>query len=78
MLSFYLPLMLTVPWLQGPPGSPSPRVLKSLLSLWLFSRSGTSDSCDPINCSAPGSPDHGISQARILEWVAISLSRGSS
>ena len=31
--------------------------------------------CDPINCSLPGSPVLGISQAIILEWVAISYSR---
>ena len=35
-------------------------------------------SCDPVDCSPPGSSIHGISQARILEWVAISFSRGSS
>ena len=34
--------------------------------------------CDPIDCSLPGSSVHGIFQARILEWVAISFSRGSS
>ena len=34
--------------------------------------------CDPMDYSPPGSSVHGISQARILEWVAISLSRGSS
>ena len=34
--------------------------------------------CDPTDCSPPGSSVHGISQARILEWVAISFSRGSS
>ena len=34
--------------------------------------------CDPMNCSLPGSSVHGIFQARILEWVAISFSRGSS
>ena len=34
--------------------------------------------CDPINCSPPGSSVHGISQARILEWVAISFSTGFS
>ena len=34
--------------------------------------------CDPMDCSPPGSSVHGISQARILEWVAISLSRGPS
>ena len=42
-----------------------------LLSLvWLF--------CDPIDYNPPGSSVHGILQARILEWVAISFSRGSS
>ena len=34
--------------------------------------------CSPMDCSPPGSPVHGISQAGILEWVAISSSRGSS
>ena len=34
--------------------------------------------CDPMDCSSPGSSAHGILQARILEWVAISFSRGSS
>ena len=35
-------------------------------------------SFNPMDCSLPGSSVHGISQARILEWVAISFSRGSS
>ena len=34
--------------------------------------------CDPRICSPPGSSVHGISQARILECVAISFSRGSA
>ena len=34
--------------------------------------------CSPMDCSLPGSSIHGIFQARILEWVAISFSRGSS
>ena len=34
--------------------------------------------CDPMDCSPPGSSVHGILQARIPEWVAISFSRGSS
>ena len=34
--------------------------------------------CDPVDCSPPGSSIHEILQARILEWVAISFSRGSS
>ena len=33
---------------------------------------------DPMDCSLPGSSVHGIFQARILEWVAIPFSRGSS
>ena len=33
---------------------------------------------DPMDCSLPGSSLHGILQARVLEWVAISFSRGSS
>ena len=33
---------------------------------------------NPMDCSPPGSSVHGILQARILEWVAISVSRGSS
>ena len=33
---------------------------------------------DPMDCSLPASSVHGISQARILEWGAISSSRGSS
>ena len=37
-----------------------------------------SDSCDLMNCSPPGFFVHGISQARILEWVSIPFSRGSS
>ena len=34
--------------------------------------------CDPMDCSPPGSSVHGTVQARILEWVAIPFSRGSS
>ena len=34
--------------------------------------------CDPVDCSPQGSSVHGIFQASILEWVAISFSRGSS
>ena len=42
------------------------------------SRSVMSNSCDPMDRSLPGSSVHGISQARILEWVAISFSGESS
>ena len=34
--------------------------------------------CDPMDCSLPGSSLHGILQARVLEWVAVSFSKGSS
>ena len=34
--------------------------------------------CNPLDCSPPGSSVHGILQTRILEWVTISFSRGSS
>ena len=46
------------------------------------SESEVAQSCltlyDPMDCSLPGSSVHGILQARVLEWVAISFSRGSS
>ena len=46
------------------------------------SESEVAQSCptlsDPMDCSLPGSSVHGIFQARILEWVAISFSTGSS
>ena len=34
--------------------------------------------CDPMDGTPPGSSIHGILQAKILEWVAISFSRGFS
>ena len=34
--------------------------------------------CDPMDCSLPGSSVHGILQAVVLEWIAISFSRGPS
>ena len=38
------------------------------------SLSVVSDSSDPMDCSLPGSSIHGILQAKVLEWVAISFS----
>ena len=46
-------------------------VYAKLLPLWLTL-------CDPMDYSSPGSSVHGILQVRILEWVAIFFSRGSS
>ena len=54
---------------------------------WLFSAFGGKGAlslqvsptlCDPVDCSPPGSSVHGTSPAKILEWVAISFSKGSS
>ena len=44
--------------------------VQSLIHIPLF--------CSPMDCSPPGSSVHGISQARIQEWVAVSFSRRSS
>ena len=44
----------------------------------VLSRSVVSDSCNPIDCSLPGSSVRGILQARMLECIAIPFSRGSS
>ena len=51
--------------------------LKSLLESCLVTKSSLIP-CDPIDCSPPSCSVHGISQVRILEWVAIPFSRGSS
>ena len=44
----------------------------------LLSLQSCSTLCHPMDCSPPGFSVHKILQARILEWVAISYSRGSS
>ena len=46
--------------------SPQWKKVKSLSPVWL---------CDPMDCSPPGFSVHGIFDARVLEWVAISFSR---
>ena len=58
---------------------------KNLLGVsgwWKWKESEVAQSCltlcDPMDSSPPGSSVHGIFQAWILEWVAISFSRGSS
>ena len=52
------------------------------INLWLFLLFSCSFMSNffvtPTDCSLPGSSVHGISQARLLEWVSISFSRGSS
>ena len=57
---------------------------KEKLTLWgpKSSESEVTQSCPtlciPMDCSPPGSSLHGIFQARVLEWIAISFSKGSS
>ena len=67
--------------LQGPKTEPQisgiPDPGKWSLCCCLFAQS-CPNLCDLMDCSPLGSFVHGISQARILEWVAISFSRGSS
>ena len=46
------------------------RCAEVLSHVWLFR--------DPIACTPPGSSVHGIFQVRLLEWISISYSRGSS
>ena len=50
----------------------------SLTCLEMHVCSVLSNSCDPMDCNPPGSSLYGIFQARILEWIAIFPSRGSS
>ena len=48
------------------------------IDFYCVSRSVVSDCLWPMDCSLPGSSVHRVSQARILEWVAIPFSRESS
>ena len=51
--------------------------LPRVMLLWSEVAQSCLTLCDPVDCSPLGSSVHGILQARILEWVAISFSRGS-
>ena len=57
-------------------------VINSLVIFCVCMHAKSLQSCltlfDPMDCSLPGSSVHEILQARMLEWVAISFSRGSS
>ena len=54
------------------------RIILSLEVKWSEVTQSCLTLCDPVDWSLPGSSIHGIFQARVLEWVAISFSRGSS
>ena len=60
--------------ISGPPILDNAAVSWLLTVVWSLSPT----LCDPMDCRLPGSSVHGILQARMLEWVAISFSRGSS
>ena len=51
---------------------------KNFNSFESVSCSFVSNFCDSMDCNPPGSFVHGILQSRMLEWVAIPFSRGSS
>ena len=69
-----------------PPGSPGrghevskhPPMQRTVLPLPHNKECACSTLLQPLDYSPPGSSMHGILQARIIEWVAISFSRGSS
>ena len=63
-------------WGCGEIGTPVPRWWECKLSAKSLQSCPTL--CDPMDYSTPGSSVHGILQARILEWVAMPSSRGSS
>ena len=69
----------TAPWKSAALGT---RGIPCALSHWAEQRSKGAQSCstlcDHMYCGLPGSSVHGIFQAIVLEWIAISFSRGSS
>ena len=70
-------LLLLLLWVGSLPLAPPRKPHYSGERKWKWSRSVVSDSLRPHGlCSPPDSSIHGILQARILEWVAISFSRG--
>ena len=91
MAPYYSTLAWKIPWMEEPDklqfmGSRSRTQLSNLPFTFHFhaleKESKVAQSCptlcDPMDCSLSGSSIHGIFQARVLEWIAISFSRGSS
>ena len=69
ILSYYSTLVMKKQWVH--------RNIIHIICVCLVAQSCPTLS-NPIDCNPPGSSVHGIFQARILDWVAISSSRGSS
>ena len=55
-----------------------PQLIGILLGNWKVKLLNRVQLWDPMDCSLPGSLVHGIFQTRVLEWVAVSFSRGPS
>ena len=58
--------------------TPGTNTVNQLCELHAKSLQSCPTLCDSMDCNPPGYSFHGIFQARILEWVAMSSSRGSS
>ena len=88
LASFHLLILPRTATVPGPSCSVRPPAFPALkhihipkefpVTVTVFLSLVVSDSSDPMDCSPPGSSVHGILQARVLEWVVISSSRGSS
>ena len=74
----YFPLILFHIWKFFSNLHPDHDTSFSLVTKWSEVAQSWPTLCNPIDCSPPGSSIHGIFQARVLEGVAISFSRGSS
>ena len=64
--------------LQPDLGPPQSSMTPSCVCVCVLVAQSCPTLCSPMDCSPPGSSVHGILQVRILEWVAIPFSRGSS
>ena len=70
-----------VPWSNDRSGQTyftRPWKAPSIITLCVWVSQSCPTLCDPMNCSPPVCSVHEVLQARILEWVAIPFSRGSS
>ena len=68
----------TQPWSSSDSHSEATGSLRAVRRVRLKRANRNFSNLTPMDCSPPGSPVHGILQARILEWAAIPFSRGSS
>ena len=74
-----LSLLKTIKWnWWGVRGEEVFNFLLYMSELMFYSSKSCPIPCDPMDCSLPGSSVPGILQGRILEWVAMPSSRGSS